>query len=197
MKHKIRCSCGKLQGEVLQPELGVRAICYCQDCQAFASYLNKSNEVLDAAGGTEVVGLRPKNIVFTEGIEYLTCMSLSQKGLLRWFSKCCNTPIGNTPKNFKIAHVGLIHTCIDGAPSSLEGAFGRLDVRINTGSAKQKPAASKGMTKRILAQLASLLRERISGSYRQTPFFNRQTGEPVSQPVILDDEQRRQLNSAA
>jgi hypothetical protein len=39
-------------------------------------------------------------------------MSLSDKGMLRWYASCCNTPIGNTSRDFKVSHVGLLHNCL-------------------------------------------------------------------------------------
>lgn len=97
MTHPLRCQCGKLRGRISHPELALRAICYCNDCQMFAAFLAKSAEVLDENRGTDVVGIRPQDLSFTEGLEHLACMSLTSKGLLRWYASCCNTPIANTP----------------------------------------------------------------------------------------------------
>ena len=54
MKHLISCDCGIFQGEITDCTLGVRATCYCKDCQMFAAYLGKTDDVLDQVGGTEV-----------------------------------------------------------------------------------------------------------------------------------------------
>ncbi len=67
-------------------------------------------------GGTDVVATLPRHVRFTQGIEALACMSLSETGMLRWYARCCNTAIGNTPRNFKVSHVGLIHICLQGTP---------------------------------------------------------------------------------
>jgi hypothetical protein len=34
-------------------------------------------------------------------------MRLSDKGLLRWYARCCNTPIANTPANYKASFAGI------------------------------------------------------------------------------------------
>jgi len=62
MKHLISCDCGSFRGEIIDCTAGVSAVCYCKDCQMFAAYLGKTDDVLDPSGGTEVVGLRHSNI---------------------------------------------------------------------------------------------------------------------------------------
>lgn len=41
-----------------------------------------------------------------QAAENLACLRLTDKGLLRWYSTCCQTPIGNTSANWKISFVG-------------------------------------------------------------------------------------------
>src|SRR3974390_706703 len=52
---RLRCQCGKVRGvaEEVAPYAGFRFVCYCRDCQAFASFLDRP-DVLDAAGGTDI-----------------------------------------------------------------------------------------------------------------------------------------------
>jgi len=192
MKHLISCSCGELQGEIRGPKAGVRAICYCKDCQIFAAYLDKANDVLDESGGTEVIGLRHSNILFTHGIDNLKCVSLSKNGLLRWYAGCCKTPIGNTPRNFKVSHIGLIHNCIVQQPSSSEKVFGPVQLRVNTDSAKKPVKELKPTISVISHYVFSILKERLSGRYKLSPFF-KESGEPLLQVSVLTEHQHHQL----
>jgi hypothetical protein len=50
---KLACQCGYVRGVATEvaPNSGFRFICYCQDCQAFARFLERP-DVLDRAGGT-------------------------------------------------------------------------------------------------------------------------------------------------
>ena len=96
--HPIRCHCGKFQATVAHPEGGTRAVCYCRDCQAFAHFLGSPKDVLDSLGGTDIVAVRPRYVSFIAGVDNLVCMSLTAQGILRWYAKCCQTPIGNTPR---------------------------------------------------------------------------------------------------
>ncbi|HET8746610.1 MAG TPA: DUF6151 family protein [Ramlibacter sp.] len=134
MAHRFQCACGKLQGEIRQPRHGVRAVCYCRDCQAYAHLLQRADQVLDASGGTDVVATPASNVAITAGREQLACVSLSPRGLLRWYAACCGTPIANTPRNWKLPYVGLVHTCLH-QPDPLERSFPRVALRVNTKSA--------------------------------------------------------------
>ena len=81
MEIRLRCRCGKLQGEVDATRVAARAVCYCKDCQAFARFLKAQDVVLAAAGGTEVEAALPAAVRFTQCLEHLACMSLSPKGI--------------------------------------------------------------------------------------------------------------------
>lgn len=193
--HPIRCRCGKLQGEVSRPELGTRAICYCRDCQAFAHYLGSANDVLDAFGGTDVVAIRPRYLSFAGGFEHLSCMSLTAHGTLRWYAKCCQTPIGNTPRDFKMSHLGLIHTCLERSGIELDASFGPVRMRVNRQSAKGQPPSAPitTFTAAAVRYLGSLMWSRVSGKYRQNPFFDGSTGRPRKEPKVLTTTEHEQL----
>jgi Family of unknown function (DUF6151) len=42
----------------ISPSGGLRFVCYCGDCQAFARFLDRA-DVLDAAGGTDIFHMPP------------------------------------------------------------------------------------------------------------------------------------------
>jgi hypothetical protein len=192
----LSCKCGSLRGELRHAELGKRAVCYCKDCQVFAKFLGKSEEILDAMGGTEVVGIRPQHLVFTKGSENIACVSLTDRGLYRWYARCCNTAIGNTPRNRKIAHVGLIHSVFQGELREIEKAFGPVVVRVNTKDAKGHVEPTRGLLKLIAGHIVSLVRERASGGFKVTPFFNAVNALPVAEPYVLKTSELESLRSA-
>jgi hypothetical protein len=196
MNHPLQCRCGTLKGSVRCVERANRAVCYCKDCQAYARHLGVDNIVLDASGGTDVVATVAKHVALTAGIGSLACLSLSEKGLLRWYARCCNTPIANTPRNYKLSYAGLVHTCLKASGPSLDESFGPVRVRVNTGSANGSvegtPVASAFMLLRLLPSLA---RARIDGSYERTPFFDANTGDPVARPKVLSRIERARATS--
>jgi hypothetical protein len=198
MNHQLRCRCGTLKGYVSHPEKVSRGVCYCKDCQAFAHFLGTPGDVLDEMGGTDVIATLPKHVTFTHGAEALACMSLTEQGMLRWYASCCRTPIGNTPRNFKVSHVGLVHTCLQDSSRTLESSFGPVRMRVNTKHAKGKPKVMPLSTiASVLRFLRSLVRTRLDGSYKSTPFFSGDQGTPVVSPKVLTTSERERVMNAA
>lgn len=186
-----------LKGYVDCPETANRGICYCRDCQAFARYLGQEQEIMDEKGGTEVMQTLPKHVHISEGAEALACVRLTEKGLLRWYASCCNTPIGNTPPSYKISFVGLVHNCLDSAGKSLDESFGPVRMRVNTKSAKGDPKPqSMGVAPAVLRFMGMLAKARVDGSYLRTPFFNVKDGTPVARPRVLSPIELEKLKNA-
>jgi hypothetical protein len=166
-------------------------VCYCRDCRAFAHFLGRSGEILDTKGGTDVIQTVPANVTFTQGQQVLACIRLTEKGLLRWYAKCCNTPIGNTLADYRISFVGLIHTCLEDPNRTLDESFGPVRMWSFTKGAKE-PVKSRpvAMIAGMLRFIAMLIRARINGDYKLTPLFMRDTGVPVATPKILSQSER-------
>jgi hypothetical protein len=197
MKHPLQCLCGTIKGFVGEPERANRAVCYCRDCQAFAHFLGKSDEILDELGGSEVIQVLPKNVTFIQGTEALACMRLTAKGLLRWYAGCCNTPIGNTLDNFKISFIGLVHNCLETADRPIQDSFGPVRVWVNTKGAKGNPKPKTvGIGTTILWFLANVAKARIDSSYKQNPLFLVDKGTPIVSPRVLSPEERARLMNA-
>lgn len=189
--HALRCRCGTLQGLVEPSAAAARAVCYCRDCQAYARFLAQPG-IVDAEGGTEVVAMHPRHLRFTTGLESLACLSLSPRGLLRWYASCCSTPLGNTPRDRKLAYVGLVHSCLRAPGSSLQASFGAVRITVNTPSA-HGPALTTPLLGRVAAGVglvSSLVGARLSGSYRDNPFFDAGSGEPLRRPRVITREER-------
>ena len=198
MNHALQCRCGTLKGEVAHTEVANRGVCYCKDCQAFARFLGHADEILDESGGTDVVATLASNVTITEGASALACMSLSENGLLRWYARCCNTPIGNTTRNFKLPYVGLVHSCLEKSGTSLDAAFGPVRMRVNTQSATRgRPNATPLATVAAVwavhdlgAENLKLLQaapDRVPYLYEELP------GQRVLRPFPVPDEWKTAL----
>lgn len=170
-----------------------RAVCYCKDCQAYARFL-RTPGIVNPAGGTEVVASLPQYVHFTAGLDVLACISLIEGGLLRWYASCCNTPVGNTPRNPKVPYVGIIHSCLEGSTPSIESSFGRLDIAVNTSSALNKVRATPiASAIGVLTLMMSSLGAWLSGTYRNNPFFIPGTRTPIQQVRVLSTAERAQV----
>lgn len=192
MKMQLRCRCGAVRSEMETARAYTRATCYCKDCRAFASFLAVPG-VLDASGGTDVVPIAPAAVRFTTGAEHVACMSLSPKGLLRWYADCCRTPLANTPREPKLPYVGMVTTCFDATPQAVDAAFGpRGRIVLNTKSAtapvRATPVAFLVGGLRILAGVVGARVRREWGS----AFFDG-NGLPLREPEVISREQRAAL----
>lgn len=200
----IRCACGAVQGVVrdVSAKVGNHVVCHCDDCQAFAHFLGRAAEALDEHGGTEIFQMSPARLSFTAGADRLACMRLSPKGLLRWYAGCCNTPLGNTLPTNGLPFVGVIHACIERPPgdSSLDGALGPIQVRAFRRFAKGDPATipSDNASMLLLAPrfAGHMLKWKLSGDGRRSPFFAGYTGRPVAEPRVLGEAERAELRQA-
>jgi hypothetical protein len=197
MNHPLRCKCGAPKGYVSHPERVNRVVCYCEDCQAFAHFLGRPEEILDPKGGTDLIQTIPAHVTLTEGQQVLACMRLSSKGLIRWYTSCCNTPIGNTLANVQISFIGLVHTCLGDSHRSMDNSFGPVRMWSFTESAKEPVKSNHlAMIAGILRFIGMLIRARISGDYKRTPLFSPHTGAPVATPKILSQTERVELMKA-
>ena len=183
----LKCQCGQIKGIArnISPQQGTRVVCYCKDCQAFASHLNTDTSIVNQYGGTDIYQLPPANIEISQGREQLKCLRLSPKGLYRWYAGCCNTPIANVVSH-KIPLVGVIHNFI-ADPDLADQSLGPVKAHVNIqGASKRLPKewVDKAAVYGYLAKVAAkLLIWKISGKGNPSPFFD-QAGKPVSTPII-------------
>jgi hypothetical protein len=198
MNHPLQCRCGTIKGYVVRPGMAKRAVCYCKDCQAFANFLKGADTVLDQQGGTAIVATVPQLVHFTQGIEALASMSLSDHGLLRWYASCCNTPIGNTPRDFKTPYVGLIETSLKSDSPSLQESFGPVRMVVNTKSARGRvKSTAVSNLLGMLGLMKSVIGARLAGTYKVNPFFRAETGTPLALPRELTKAERERFTNAA
>jgi hypothetical protein len=198
MNHPLQCRCGTIKGYVVRPGMANRAICYCRDCQAFARFLERADTVLDGNRGTAIVATLPKQVHFSQGLESLACMSLSDHGMFRWYASCCRTPIGNTPRDFKTPYVGLIESCLTSSSPSLHESFGPVRMVLNTkyakGGVKSTPLANLVTMLRLMK---SVIGARLNSTYKRNPFFDAETGSPIKRPRVLTKAEREQVTNDA
>jgi len=197
MSQPLRCRCGSVQGTVTHPGKASRGVCYCRDCRAYAHALGSASTILDELGGTDVIATLSRYVTITAGMENLACLSLRDNGLLRWYARCCNTPIGNTLRDFRIPYVGLVHNCLEHSSEPLDRAFCPVRIWVNSKGAKGKPPSTQWRGFVSLARLAiSIAWARMGGSYRNTPFFDSQRGTPVVEPRVLSASERERAMNA-
>jgi hypothetical protein len=190
VSHPFQCRCGAFAGEI-SPGPVLHAVCYCRDCRAYAIHLGQQ-AALDGLGGTEVVATQARFVRFTRGTPRLACLSLSERGVLRWYAGCCRTPIANTTRDWRLPYVGFVHTCLQ---KPLESSFPSVQMHVNTKSAKGEVPVRRMQLFTLLGFMPRLLMARFTGSYRQTPFFTAE-GTPVARVEVLTPAERERALAA-
>ena len=199
----IRCSCGFLRGTLRNASLecGNRCVCYCDDCQSFAHFLERADEILDANGGTDIFQMSSDRLEFSEGSAHLACVRLTQAGMLRWYAACCNTAIGNTPGTSRVPFVGLIHSCVDHATDgrSRDETLGPIRMRGFGRFAKgdrSKLDAHDGVPLAMGARVTEIVEKALrQGEQNRSAFFNVTSDEPCVSPRILTAVELREIEA--
>jgi hypothetical protein len=179
------------------PSSGFRFLCYCKDCQGFARFLDRP-DVLDAAGGTEIFHLPAGRAKLYAGTDAVRCLQFSSR-VFRWYTACCRTPIANSAgPRFPV--VGLLHSFMDHAADGQDRdkVLGAPLCRIFEHSAiaplppDAPPPRSLGL---IARRVPKLLGWWLRGLGRPNPFFDAQTGAPLSVPRVFTPDERAALEN--
>jgi hypothetical protein len=188
---QLRCRCGRVRGLAqISSETGTHLVCYCDDCQAFVHHLDRT-DVLDAHGGTTVFQMAPSRLRITEGADALRCLRLSPKGMFRWYTDCCRTPVANTAG--RIPFVGLISAFmdLDADGRSREAILGKPNAvmaRFAVGGIPEG-AHAKASPALIARVLSRLLGWWLTRKGQPSPFVDANS-KPRAEPLILTPEQR-------
>ena len=174
----------------LSPGQVNRVVCYCDDCRAFARFLDTEG-ILDNAGGSEIIQLSSGRLRIDAGIGHLACVRLTRRGLARWYARCCNTPVGNTLPTGFVPFVGVVHACLDlpREEPARSDAIGPVLLRVHgrdaVGDLSGLDVHPRAPITYILRCLRMLLAARLRGDQRYSPFFDAATGAPRASPRIL------------
>ena len=195
----LRCRCGRVHGVAsdVSPSGGFRFVCYCKDCQAFARFVERP-DVLDPAGGTDIFQMPPRRVKLTAGTDALRCLRLSEKGVLRWYTDCCRTPIGNSAASPRSPILALVHSFMPHGVHGLsrDEMLGRPLCRIYESSAvgPLPPNAPATPSLKVFVQRGSkMLAWSVRGLARPSPFFDDLTNAPSAVPRLLTQSERAAL----
>lgn len=190
MNISLQCTCGTVQGVAtnITPENGNRVICCCDDCQSFARFLEREKDILDDFGGTDIFQTSQSQIKICHGNDQLRCIRLKPKGLVRWYTDCCKTPIGNTV-SLSMPFVGVIHNFMR-HDVQREHDLGQPRAYVQTLHAQGTPTYPQkskkypiGITLRIIRLMIGW---RLSGKNKPSVFFDNE-GRPVVKPRVLSN----------
>ncbi len=182
---KISCDCGAFIAELtaFPKHTPGRLVCYCDDCQAYVKKIQRT-DVLDEYGGTEVIPAYPKEIDIIQGIDTLKCYRLTTEGTYRWATSCCNSPILNSKPGFPWA--GIFHTAYKkpNALSKLGEVKSRIYGKYALAGAPFK-ISKKIAFRDMLVVMPFIIKGKILGMDKQSPFFDPDNKTPIVEPEIL------------
>ncbi len=194
---ELGCRCGSIHGWArgIAPNSVNRAVCYCDDCQAFLHYLDRA-DLLDAHGGTDIVQLPPNAIVFDRGAESIVGVRLTSKGMHRWYASCCKTPLGNTLTPL-VAFIGMPIELFRGAPDAQrrDALFGKsrgaAHGKFAVGGLPQgSPKFHAGLFAIVVLRIIGW---KLRGKAWPHPYFDKATGGPSHAVTILTQPERDAL----
>jgi hypothetical protein len=185
---QLSCECGLVKGLAsnITPDNGNHVVCCCCDCQAFAHHLDKQDSTLDECGGTRLFQTSQSQVKITQGAEKVACLRLTKKGITRWYTTCCNTPLGNTVSG-KVPFIGIISSFIQ-QDADTKKALGPVRAYVQTQYATQPPSFKNhnakfglGITLRIMTKI---LGWKIRGMGKPSAFYD-ERGKSVVKPIVL------------
>lgn len=185
---KLQCQCGKVTGCILDAkgDNGNHLTCYCTDCQAFANHLDNKSNTLNAYGGTEIFQVAPANFKILSGQEHLACLKLSDKGIHRWYSTCCNTPIANTV-GLKLPFVGVIHRFFadsTGAQNKIGPILGSVHLQGATDKVPSEILGPQSHYSIVFRVLRKILGWKLFGQGKPTALYQGD-GKAICKPEVI------------
>ncbi|MBO6505840.1 MAG: hypothetical protein JJ850_02165 [Kordiimonadaceae bacterium] len=196
----IKCSCGKVEGVArgLSRSSTNHVVCSCKGCQSYAHYLGRTDDMLDAEGGSNIVQMDPSKFEITRGMENVVCMRVTNDGPLRWYTSCCNTPLGNTFPRGGLPFIGFLPIClgIKGTSEELVALVGKSRGHVNR--PEKTPLFDRiGNVFMIIGLFCKIMFWRVRGGPAFKPFFDAETMRPMVKPIKISDEERAELEAKA
>ena len=186
------CECGTVSGTLLRvgPDQGDLVVCHCADCQYLAHHLGHAARMLDEHGGASLYQSRCARVHIASGRDQLACVHLTDKPTLRWYAKCCRTPLFNTYANGKIPYITTqLGACDPAARARLVGPpRGHLFTEEGIGDTSHLPKMSMGALMRRF--FPRMIKDLVSGDRRRCELFDSKTLEPIAKPHRMTSEER-------
>lgn len=192
----LRCRCGAVHAVIpgASPKIGNHLKCYCRDCQAYLFFCGCEEE-LDAHGGAEIFQVRATSVKWLKGRENLAAVKLTDGRVVRWYTTCCRTPMGNTPLP-KWLDFAALQVFTLGPDEVRDAATGPLIGSFFTAEARGGEAAvgkSRGVRRLFWRVLKSTLGSAFTRPAKRSPYRNPDTGEFFVTPTVLGQAERDAL----
>lgn len=182
----LSCNCGGFRARLSADGLraGTHVTCQCADCRAAHRHFGQPDPVGE---GVHLFQTTPDALTIESGADKLAVMRLGPKGLFRWYASCCNTPLFNTLASPKLPFSGIVADRFDDV-AAIGPVMARAHIPKQGGGYRHEHFGRAGW-----GVLSRMIAARLSGRWRQSPFFNIETGEPRGPVTVLTKEARAEL----
>lgn len=190
---RFACRCGEVAGRLreVSPACGLRYVCHCDDCQAFARSLGRE-DLLDAHGGSDAFQTDSSRLVIERGRDCLATLRVADIKLrptLRWYAACCGTPLFSTGDRAQRSFLSFLLANARPEDRDAAGAsIGHVWLKYARGDRRDLRAAN--LWRIVGRMLRRQVTARLTGDFRNTPLFN-QAGDPIAKPRVLSAEERQ------
>lgn len=181
------CTCGTLTGRIVGPigGAGMHIACHCNSCRCAELVLNQPDP---RPAPVHVFQTTPDRVVIDAGADQLAVLRMTDKSkTYRWYAACCNAPLVTTGPGpgfpFASVNVGRITD-----PAPLGKPKAEAFVPQPGGGTKNKLGFGF-----VYGFLTRTMAARLSGRWKQTPFFDVATGTPNGPVRVLTSEDRAAL----
>ena len=194
---KFACQCGAVAGVIdkATPAEGDHVVCHCTDCRDLVRHFGKEASILDTYDGTALYQSRCARMHIHSGKENLAGLHMTDGPTLRWYAKCCDTPMFNTYKNARIPYVTtLLANCDDAGRKALGEPIGHLFLDdVDADTSDLTPMSMNRLLRRFFPRI---LKDIVSGDRRRCELFDATTFEPIAEPALLSAAEKEALGRA-
>ncbi|UWR21457.1 DUF6151 family protein [Sulfitobacter sp. S190] len=182
------CVCGKICGTVLQagPARGTHAQCHCKSCRRGEIQKAPDAEAPDLIG---IYQTSPHLLRIETGKDLLGAFSYGPRNLLRWYATCCGSAMFNSPRNPKMAFVG-IRTDRLADTDAIGPVTGRAFVPTKGGKTRHE-----GLRTLVVNAVTRILGNRFSGRWKETPLFDLPDATPVASVEVIAPADRARVTA--
>ena len=180
------CTCGGIKGTLhgASPTAGNHVRCYCASCRAAVLFTTGRDVGTD---GVELYQTTPDKITFSQGQEKLAVFSFTPAKLLRFRASCCGVQMFTMLPTPKFAFTGVMTDLLTDAnaigPVASEAFLPQPD-----GSTRHRSVA-----RLFGGTIWRALVARVTGRWKDTPFFDIKTGKPVAEIYVPTAAERANL----
>ncbi|QPD00399.1 hypothetical protein IRL76_04900 [Qipengyuania soli] len=151
--------------------------------------------MLDANGGTALYQSRCARMHLNRGKEMLAGLHMTDGPTLRWYAKCCGTPMFNAYKNGRIPYITtLLANCDQAGRNALGAPLGHLFLDEATGDTSLLRPLSMGRLMRRFFR--RMVKDIVTGDRRRSELYDAATLEPIAKPRHLSAAEQHALGRA-